>query len=235
MATAGLVIVGNELLTGKTADENTPYLTRRLWELGVEVRRVELVPDELDEIARAVRQASQGFELVFTSGGIGPTHDDLTVPGIARALDRDLVAYPELEALIAAYYRVERLTPVQARMARVPAGSRLVYPPDGRFPQLVVENVYVLPGIPWLLRRKFEEVAHLFRREPFQRERLDLLAEEVEIAPVLNQAVERWGAVRFGSYPYLREGEWRVELTLESRSHADLSQALEFLRESLQG
>ncbi len=232
MPTVGLVIIGNEILTGKVEDLNTPFLTRRLYELGVEVRRIEVVPDTLEEIGRAVLAASQAFDLVLTTGGVGPTHDDVTLAGIAHGLGLVLEPRAELEALARAYFRVEVLTEVQARMTRVPSGSRLVYPPGTRFPQLVVGNVYVFPGIPDLLQRKFELICETFRGEPFHLRVLELVAEEADIALVLEEAVSSYATVQLGSYP-LADG--RVRLTLEGRSEAEVLAAFEFLSKRLAG
>lgn len=235
MPTAGLVIIGNEILTGKVEDENTPFLTRRLYALGVEVGRVEIVPDTLEAIGRAVAAASRDFDLVLTSGGVGPTHDDVTLAGIAHGLRVELRALPELEALAREYFKVAELTEVQARMTRVPEGSRLVYPPGSRFPQLVVGNIFVFPGIPELLRKKFELVAESFRGEPFHLEQLLLVAEETEIALILEQAVSGYPGVQLGSYPYEEGGVWRVRLTLEGRSREQVQAAREFLAGHLAG
>lgn len=232
MPTAGLVIIGNEILTGKVEDENTPFLTRRLYQLGVEVRRVEIVPDTLEDVGRAVLSASREFDFVITSGGVGPTHDDVTLAGIAHGFGVELQAHPELEELARGYFKVAELTEVQARMTRIPAGTRLVYPPGTRFPQLVMENVYVFPGIPDLLRRKFELVCEAFRGEPFYLETLEVVAEEADIALILERAVADYPGVQFGSYP-IPQG--RVRLTLEGRSSAEVRGAFEFLSRELAG
>ncbi len=235
MPSVGLVIIGNEILTGKVHDQNTPFLARRLYELGAELRRVEVVSDEVEEVGRAVASASRAFDLVVTSGGVGPTHDDVTLAGVAHGLGTELEALPELEALVRAYYKVERLTEVQARMTRVPAGSKLIYPRGRRFPQLVVGNVYIFPGVPELLREKFEAVADHFAGIPFHLEKLKLVAQEADIALILEQAVERFPDLRLGSYPYAEEEVWKVELTLESRSREEVLEALDFLTRALQG
>lgn len=232
MPTAALVIIGNEILTGKVEDLNTPFLTRRLYALGVEVRRVQIVPDILEEVGRAVAEASRMFDLVITTGGVGPTHDDVTLAGIAHGLGVELEPLAELEALAREYFKVDVLNEVQARMTRMPSGTRLVYPEGTRFPQIVVGNVYVFPGIPELLQRKFELVCETFRGEPFFLEEIELVAEEADIALILEQALARYPQVQLGSYP-LPHG--RVRLTLEGRSEDDVRAAFEFLSNKLAG
>ncbi|MBI3925273.1 MAG: competence/damage-inducible protein A [Armatimonadetes bacterium] len=233
MPTAALVIIGNEILSGKTRDQNTPFLTARLFDLGVEVREIRVVPDELEVISRTVRRLAAGHDYVLTSGGIGPTHDDLTIPAVAQAMDRKVVRSPALEHLLKRYFGADELTIAQGRLAEIPEGAELIYPEGSNYPQVVVGNVYMFPGIPDLLRKKFDQVAEFFRSQPFLRERLDLPGLETDIAAILNQAVEAFPAVRFGSYPYEQRGQWRVELVLECRSAEPLAESVEFLRSRL--
>lgn len=212
------------------ADRNTPYLTRRLRELGVEVRRIEVVADETPEIVRAVRAASAAFDYVFTSGGVGPTPDDVTMPAVAQALERRIVRSPALERLLLEYYKVDELTVAQGRLADIPEGAELIYSHESPYPQLVVGNVYVFPGVPELLVRKFEQVAPLLKGEPIHSRTLETPRLETELAPLLISLGERHPQVRFGSYP----SPDKVELVLESREEAALELAFESLRRLLE-
>lgn len=230
--TAALVIIGDEILTGKVADANTPFLARRLYELGVDLRRVEVVPDEVDEIARAVRAASEGFDFVLTSGGVGPTHDDVTMAGVAKAFGGSVIRHSYLENQLSHHYQGQELTAARARLAEIPDGAQLLIRKPGLFPQVVVQNVYILPGVPEILREKFEAVSDLFQGIPFRLVRLRLEGDETDAAPVLNRAVRLHPQVRIGSYPYREpagDPEWRILLTLESRDPAAADQAAEFL------
>lgn len=231
--TAGLVIIGNELLSGRVPDENTPFLTRRLYELGVEVREIRVVADEMDTIATAVREASERFDFVFTSGGIGPTHDDLTIPAVAMALNRKVVSSPGLERLLKQYYGVDELTLAQGRLAEIPEGAELIYPEGTDYPQVVLGNVYIFPGIPSLLRKKFELIASLFEGEPLHFRKLEMEVSETDIAGVVSAAAERFPAVRIGSYPRHLGNRWEVELTFEARDLELLEEALRYLQEQL--
>src|SRR5438046_9121521 len=163
--TAGIILIGNEILSGKIADVNAAYLCRELRQLGVDVRRISVVPDEVELIAREVTAQSRDFDVVFTSGGVGPTHDDVTIEGVARALGVPVVRHPELVALLERYYR-DKLTEAALRMAEIPEGAELITGNGLRFPNVAMRNVYVLPGVPEILRRKFHAMRERFRDAP---------------------------------------------------------------------
>ena len=152
--TAGIVVIGNEILSGKVTDTNSSFLTRELRAMGVDVRRISVIPDDLDDIARTVRRFHETFDLVFTSGGVGPTHDDITIEGIARAFERRVVREPELERKLRDFYK-EKVNDARLKMSEVPEGAELIYGGTLAFPTLKVENVYILPGIPEILQSKF--------------------------------------------------------------------------------
>ena len=181
MPTAGILVIGNEILSGKVVDTNSPYLCRELRTLGVDVERIITIPDEIDVIAEHVRAMHKAYDLVFTSGGIGPTHDDLTIDGIATAFGRPL----EHSESIAARHRArhgQEPNASQLKMAQVPAGAMLIDAGDLWFPLVVVENVYIFPGIPELLRKKFESARERFRGVPFVLKRVYVTRMESEIA-----------------------------------------------------
>src|SRR5438046_2315085 len=165
--TAGIILIGNEILSGKTVDANAAYLCRELRELGVEVRRVVVIPDEVSLIAEEVAAFSKAFDLVFTSGGVGPTHDDVTIEGVARAMGVPVVRHPELVALLERYYR-DKVTDAALRMAEIPEGAELITGNGLRFPNVAMRNVYVLPGVPEIFRRKFDAMRERFRDAPIQ-------------------------------------------------------------------
>src|SRR5438034_1268018 len=149
--TAGIILIGNEILSGKIADVNAAYLCRELRQLGVDVRRISVVPDEVELIAREVVAQSRDFDVVFTSGGVGPTHDDVTIEGVARAMGVPVVRHPELVALLERYYR-DKVTDAALRMAEIPEGAELITGNGLRFPNVAMRNVYVLPGVPEIFR-----------------------------------------------------------------------------------
>src|SRR6185295_17173098 len=160
--TAAVVVIGNEILTGKSDDKNASFLIGELYRLGVALRRIVVIPDDLDLISREVIQCSKEFDYVFTSGGVGPTHDDVTIEGVARAFGREVVRHPELEAMLRGYFG-DGIDDARLRMADAPTGSELIREGDLRWPVLAVENVVVLPGVPELFRKKFEAIKERFR------------------------------------------------------------------------
>lgn len=230
--TAALVIVGQELLSGKVQDENIGFLTRELFRLGVEVKRILLVADVEEEIVEAVRWVYQRHDVVFTTGGLGPTHDDVTMTAVATALDRQMVHSVGLERLLETKYGLAE-GPERMRLSRIPEGSELFYPETGRFPQLKVGNVYLFPGVPSLVRTKFAAIADRFQSDPIHSEAIDLERTELEIVGPLSAAVEAYPAVRFGSYPRYEKGQESVKLTLDSSDRDTLNEALALLKRLL--
>jgi len=228
MPTAGIVVIGNEILSGKVADSNSHYLCRELRILGVDVERMITIPDEIDVIARDVKEMSGRYDFVFTSGGIGPTHDDLTIAGIARAFGLPLVHCQAIEDRIR---RATRREPNDSllKMAQIPDGASLLDAGDLWFPLVIVENVYIFPGIPELLRKKFESVRDRFRGIPFVLKRVYVKANESDIADDLNELLKSFPELMLGSYPRIQEEAFSVLLTLESRDAGLVQRALDAL------
>ncbi len=228
MPTAGIVIIGNEILSGKVTDTNSPYFCRELRTLGVDVERIVTIADVIETIASEVKAMSQAYDFVFTSGGIGPTHDDLTIEGVAAAFGRG-IEYSESIA-----ERIERATHQppnegQRKMAQIPEGAAMLDSGDLWFPLVVVENVYIFPGIPELLRKKFESVRERFHGVPFVLKRVFVKTRESEIAGQLNDLLHEFPKLTLGSYPRVREEAFQVLLTLESRDAGYVQRALDAL------
>lgn len=221
MPTAAVVIIGNEILSGKFADENGPYLITRLRALGVDLHRLVVIPDTMDAIATEVREASRRHDHVFTTGGVGPTHDDITMPAVAAAFDLPLVRHPELLAILVRKLGADA-PPAALRMAEVPEGSALWWDEGVRFPLVVTRNVAIFPGVPALLKLKFEAAAWRWAGTPVSQRRLWTFRDEPAIADVLTEATTRWPAVAIGSYPRFELDPPQVLVTLESRVEADL-------------
>ncbi|HUQ01606.1 MAG TPA: molybdopterin-binding protein [Kofleriaceae bacterium] len=230
-ATAGIVVIGDEILSGKFADENASFLIGELRSLGVDLRRISVIPDDLDDIADTVVRFSTKFTHVFTSGGVGPTHDDLTMAGIARGFGTRVVQAPELEEKVRAYWG-EKLAPANLRLAQMPEGSQLVYG-DAVWPVVNYGNVYILPGVPALFRRKFLEIRERFRSTPVVVARVYTSGEEGVLAPHLDAVVAAFPRVKIGSYPRFEEKEFKVLLTLESEDGETVKAAVEALRSRL--
>jgi molybdenum cofactor synthesis domain-containing protein len=233
--TASLIVVGSEVLSAKVKDENGPWLARRLRALGVELRAVVTVPDRLDEVVEAVDRERGRSSWVFTSGGVGPTHDDLTVAAVARALGRPLQRLAPLAAIIEAFHR--RLHPdepapeVALRMADVPEGTSLVG--DQGYPTLVCQNVVLLPGVPKFFRYQFDRMASLLSGAPFRLACVFLDTREDRIAEALTAVALAHPGVEIGSYPQFDDADHAIKLTVESRDLEAVRAALAALLAAL--
>jgi len=223
--TAAMVVIGNEILSGKVADTNSPFLARLLRQLGVALERVIVIPDEIPVIAETVASYSVQFDYVFTSGGVGPTHDDMTMAGVASAFDVAVIEHPELRATIE---RLAGVSPGAAylKMAEVPEGSSLVEAGGRNFPTVLMRNVYVLPGIPEIFEAKLLALQDEFRTRPFFLRQVFVSASEASIAEHLNATLAGFPELMLGSYPKLAHPEYRVRLTLESKDEQYLDAAL---------
>jgi len=225
---AAIIIIGNEILSGKVEDINSPYLTRELRALGVDVQRISVIPDEIETIAEEIAHCRKKYHLLFTSGGVGPTHDDVTMEGIARGVGRAVTHHPILDQLLRTVYGGE-LNPAQLKLADVPEGLELLHAEGLRVPVLRFENIYIFPGIPDLLRRKFEAIKERFRETPFHLRKIYLTGDEALIADDLNKVLRIYPHLLLGSYPILHNPEYKVILTLESKDKAYLQGATDVL------
>ncbi|KAF1526810.1 FAD synthase, partial [Eudyptes sclateri] len=237
-ATAGIIVIGDEILKGHTQDTNSFFMCRRLRALGVRVARISVVPDEVDAIASEVAAFAARFTYVLTSGGIGPTHDDVTFEAVARAFGEKVAPHPELVALVHKFFGKTDARCPEMKLARVPESSRLNYGAGGtsKYPLVSVRNVYIFPGIPALMERALDGLAHLFRSEQtrFHSRAIYVAADEILITPVLDQVDATFqGRVSLGSYPDWANNYYRVKLTLDSESEQDLEEAYHFLMEKL--
>jgi molybdenum cofactor synthesis domain-containing protein len=228
MPTAGILVIGNEILSGKVVDTNSPYLCRELRALGVDVERIITIPDSIDVIAEHVRMMHEAYDLVFTSGGIGPTHDDMTIDGIAAAFGRKL----EHSESIAA--RLERAAGKDAEREPAEDGAGAGRRDADRRGRSLVparrrrERLH-LPGHPELLRKKFESARDRFRGVPFVLKRVYVTRMESEIAQHLHELLAEFPELHLGSYPKIQEESFRVMLTLESRDAGYVQRALDSL------
>jgi molybdenum cofactor synthesis domain-containing protein len=223
-ATAAILIIGDEILSGKTADENATFLIRELRELGVGLRRILVIPDVLDEIAGSVGELASRYDHVFTSGGVGPTHDDLTMEGVARAFGTRVHRRPELERLLRGFYGV-KLEERNLRMADVPDGSTLIEGPELPWPVIAYRNVYILPGIPAIFRRKFLAIRERFRAAPYHLTCVYVADDEGRLAAHMDKVAASYPDVAVGSYPRIDGEGWRVKITLESKDRAKVERA----------
>ncbi len=220
---ASIILIGNELLSGRVRDENLPFLAGALWSLGVRIERATMIRDEVPAIAGAVREAAAGSDFVLTTGGIGPTHDDVTIAGVAEAFGVGVVQHDDLAERIRTHLGREP-SEAELRMADVPEGAELVGGTT-TWPTIRMRNVYVLPGIPSILRRKFDELRGEFRGSPFHRTSRAFRTTETVLAPRLHRLVEAFPDLEIGSYP---EPD-RVLVTIEGQDAQAVANAGEQL------
>lgn len=224
--TAAALVIGNELLSGKIQESNLIELARMLRALGVRLIRAVFVPDDIDVIARAVRELSASADVLFTSGGVGPTHDDVTVEAVARAFDVRAVIEPTLAALLREVYG-ERCSEAHLRMALVPEGAELVSSADVRWPTPLMKNVYVLPGVPEIFRMRLDAVRqHLQGPRPFVSRAVFLNLDEPELTPTLNQVVAAHPDVEIGSYPKWFDPKYKTKITFDGADADAVARAL---------
>ena len=214
--TAAILVIGNEVLSGKVEEKNARFLIGELRELGVALQCLLTIPDEPEVIATAVKDLSARFDHVFTSGGVGPTHDDVTISSIARAFDKPIVRHPELEGMLRRYFGAS-LDETRLRLADVPDGAELIYGEDLKYPVMAYRNVYIFPGVPELFRKKFTAIRERFRVTPFYLWIVYTLEDEFDIAERLQAVADAHPAVAIGSYPNFATPEYKVKLTLESK------------------
>ena len=229
---AALIIVGDEILSGDVQDRNTPFLTRRMWELGIMVNRIVVVGDRLEDIADEIRRQASRNDYVVLTGGLGPTHDDLTRQAVAAALDLPLELHPDARDLLAADYG-DRLTPAEARMAELPRGARLLQGRQRLAFAFRVGTLLAFPGVPDLLQDIFESAADQLLSNPFYKETLWVRGKEGDFSETLAMIQARHPSVGIGSYPVFLDGRYRCKVVLRARDAEVLEAAVREIQEEL--
>ena len=230
---AAFLAIGNELLSGKVVEANLAPLATTLRGLGIELRCAEVLLDDVPTLSAAIARLSAAHDLVVTSGGVGPTHDDVTIEAVARAFGRGIVRDPELVALVQKTFG-ERTSTAHLRFADVPEGALLRPAPDTSWPTPVVENVWILPGVPEVFRMKLPTLrAWVKGPKPFVTRALVLNRDEVDLKEVLDVVVAAHPEVTIGSYPALFNPRYRTRITFDSTSEAAVLSALEDLSQAV--
>jgi molybdenum cofactor synthesis domain-containing protein len=225
---AAAVVIGNEILSGKVTDTNSPFLAAELRALGVSLQRIVVIPDELDTIATEVRECQRRYDVVFTSGGVGPTHDDITIEGIARGLGRRVIRHPDIEEKLRGFYG-GKINPARLKMAEVPEGAELITDVSLNFPTIKVENIYILPGIPEIFRLKFTSLKPRFEAAPYCLKVVYTGVGEGTIAEFLNDTLREFPELMLGSYPKIDNPDYMVKVTLESKDPGYVERAFRHL------
>jgi len=229
--TAAIIIIGAEVLSGKVNDENGPFLLRALRERGIDVKEIRTIDDDRSTIASAVRELSQRFTYVFTTGGIGPTHDDITLESIAEAFNCPVVRHQELADHFAQRFTDPKRQAAALRMADLPEGATVKM--AGYVPVIQKENVAVFPGVPSLMRSCFDVIAPELRGAEFYSDVIYLNASESQIAAHLTDVQNTFSNVAIGSYPQFGDTPYRVKITVDSRYSEAVDQAIQAILASL--
>ena len=206
---AAMLVIGDEILSGRTKEANIYHLAGALTGHGIDLREVRIVADDANAIIIALRTLSDSYDLVFSSGGIGPTHDDITADCVARAFGLGIGIREDARALMAAHYARQgmELNEARLRMARIPKGAALIENPVSAAPGFIVKNVYVMAGVPAVFRAMVESVLpHLGGGRPLVSESVRVDRPEGEIAQTLARLVETYLDLRIGCYPYYHDG-----------------------------
>jgi molybdenum cofactor synthesis domain-containing protein len=228
VVTAGIVVIGNEVLSGKVEEANARYMIRELRALGVELKRVVVIRDELPEIAREVGAMAASFDHVITSGGVGSTHDDVTMEGIAQGLGLPLERNSFLIERIQRHFG-PRASASVLRMADLPAGAELVGQGTLLHPIVRARNVWVLPGVPEFLRAKFEHMKPYLQSDPIHLRQIYSQQGEDELGDILRDALEVVGGIEIGSYPRFDTAEYKVKVTVEGRDAAQVARGITYV------
>lgn len=227
---AALILIGEELLSGKIDDINGGHTIRTLRQIGVDLREIHMIGDEIDRIGHVVREASDRYDIVFTSGGVGPTHDDLTMRGIASGFGLTIERHEGMLDIIR-----ERLgadtsqLKVWERMAMLPHGCEVVVSEGTRVPIFKLRNVWILPGVPELYRLQFDQIARGLKGVPTHLLTAYVSVGEGELAPILDAIVAQHSGATIGSYPVLHADDHRTRITVESKDEPLLIAAFDDL------
>ncbi len=226
--TAGIIIIGNEILSGKVMDVNSYFLVSELRSLGVDVLRICVIPDDIKTIGEEALLFSRLYDYVFTTGGIGPTHDDVTIEAIARAFGVNMVLNPEIVKWINKRYG-DSVNNAVLKMALVPEGAELLDNEGNNLPIIFFKNILIFPGVPQLLKNKFLAIKERFRCPAFFVKRLFIYADESFIAESLTTVAEAHSDVIIGSYPIANNPEYHIIVTVESKSELTVQSVIDEL------
>tara|TARA_B100000427_G_C15504886_1_gene593470 strand:+ start:19 stop:771 length:753 start_codon:yes stop_codon:yes gene_type:complete len=212
---AGIVIIGNEILSGRTQDTNTGTISIWLNSLGIRVQEVRIIPDIEKTIVDTINEFRKKFSYVFTSGGIGPTHDDITASSISNAFGLKYGPHKEAFSILKKYYNEGEFSEGRQKMAWMPEGAKLILNPSSGAPGFFVENVFCLPGVPSILKSMLGGISNiLVGGEPILSHTIHLRTVESEIAKSLSNIQENNKEVEIGSYPFFRAGKLGVAIVM---------------------
>lgn len=227
--TAAMIVIGDEILSGRTRDSNMHYLAGELTKVGIDLREVRVVSDDAPAIVAAVKALSAAYTHVFTSGGIGPTHDDITADCIAAAFERSIDVRDDALALLASHYARTggELNAARLRMARIPDGASLIENPVSTAPGFTLENVHVMAGVPTVFQAMVASILPtLTGGKPLMSQTLRIQRGEGDIAGPLGELAGRYPDLSIGSYPYQQNGAYGANIVIRGQDGARVDAAM---------
>ena len=214
---AAIIVIGNEILSGRTQEENVVHLSKWLNELGVKVEEVRIIPDKKETIVSCIREVKKRYKYIFTTGGIGPTHDDITSESIARAFNLPYVYHKEAYALLENYYKSGKFNYGRKKMAKIPDKASLIYNPSSDAPGFIVDNVYCLPGVPSILKSMLGGLNNkIVGGKKILSKTIMLRTVESEISIPLEKVQNQFKSLEIGSYPFFKQGKIGVSIVIRS-------------------
>jgi molybdenum cofactor synthesis domain-containing protein len=234
--TAALVVIGDEILSGRTEEKNIAQVAGWLNAQGIRLAEVRVVPDDRDAIVAAVNALRPCHDYLFTTGGIGPTHDDITIDSIAAAFDVPVIVHPAARVILEDYYRDRPLglTEARLRMARVPSGAELIPNPTSGAPGVRIGNVFILAGVPHIAKSMLEGLdGQLEGGKPLRSVTVRAHAAESDVAELLKQVQDEHSGVTIGSYPFYGGGKYGADFVVRSDDEALAEKCAKVLRQRL--
>jgi molybdenum cofactor synthesis domain-containing protein len=234
--TAGLLLIGDEILSGRTKDKNLGYVADFLIALGIDLMEVRVVADVENDIVAAVNALRRRYTYLFTTGGIGPTHDDITADAIAKAFEVRIDYDPRAVSILEAHYQPGMLNEARLRMARIPEGAELIDNPVSKAPGFKLDNVFVMAGVPKIMQAMLQSIApRLERGRPMLSATVTAFIGEGDLARPLKEIQDRYPEVVIGSYPFEEQGRFGSQLVLRSRNEAKLQAAVREVEDMTEG
>jgi molybdenum cofactor synthesis domain-containing protein len=229
---ASLIIIGNEILSGRTQDKNLSYLANWLNEIGIQLAEVRVIRDEEEIVVETVNYLRSTYDYVFTTGGIGPTHDDITSLCIAKAFGVELEINAGALGILKEYYKDGELTDARMKMTKMPVGSELIENPVSRAPGFKMDNVFVLAGIPSIMQGMLEGARkHLTVGEVVKSKAIDVFTPESNVADALTDLQDKYSEVEIGSYPFNKDNRFGTSVVMRSSDEEKLKNCESDLKE----
>ena len=230
--TSAILIIGNEILSGRTVDKNTSFIAKWLGDLGISVEEVKIIPDKEDIIITSLNELRKKYQYVFTTGGIGPTHDDITSESVAKAFGKKYEYNKEAYTILEKYYANSDFNEGRKKMARMPEAASVIYNKQGSAPALSIENVFVLPGIPSYVELMLPQLKDvLISGKKIISVSVDAKIRESSVAVDLSKIQDKYPNIDIGSYPYSKEGGFGTVLVMRGIDSAEINRCKEEVKE----